>query len=543
MLLLPFKTQANCKSNYYAFDMYSNIYQQDKTIQEVFGSYNCGGRGIIGSLPKPRVEEIMVSGKVVVSITINEQGHVIAAVITIGTTTSNQVLRNASVEAAKKARFIEVEGQGLQQGTITYLFESSATSQNNDNSYEKHVIRHETIQTSQNYYKDSKFFNHDCNLLWPVAVEKGDVKELQKALIKAFYPDAQCTQFMDAVDNYWASGNRIFVLPEYDGETEIYYMSNEIGIREETDRTISYYTLYTNIMAGGSIHASVRESKFVNFDKKDGRVLTFSNIFSTIYDLKKKIKKHPATVMAGITEQDMIGNNIQFAILKDSVLFHFGSDMLELKDISVTIASKDLIDVLTAKGKEVLNLKIRSLMPPIFHSEDWRTFGLYGKVRSVYTDEYALANIYSLYKDEVTDYNWIDIENEGMFHPEFSKDGKLNNSNVSGISRDYKDRIESLEIGLIEYDTSDFMKYSYYEDGRLFREIVSPDNFTQYFYDDDGNMSEMVIYKNGEPEYSFLFSIISVDGFGNWTERIVRRFENGVDCNELSKEVRTIEYW
>jgi len=89
-----------------------------------YGEYDLGGRGIIGSLPRPSFN-INASGKVVVRITVNSSGQVIEAVPTTGTTTSNQTLRTAAIEAAKKARFVTKEGAGNQQGTITYLFDSN----------------------------------------------------------------------------------------------------------------------------------------------------------------------------------------------------------------------------------------------------------------------------------------------------------------------------------------------------------------------------------------------------------------------------------
>lgn len=89
-----------------------------------YGSYDLGGRGIVGSLPRPSFN-VNASGKVVVRITVNSAGQVIAAEPTTGTTTSNQQLRSAAVEAARKARFVVAEGAGNQQGTITYLFDSN----------------------------------------------------------------------------------------------------------------------------------------------------------------------------------------------------------------------------------------------------------------------------------------------------------------------------------------------------------------------------------------------------------------------------------
>lgn len=89
-----------------------------------YGEYDLGGRGIIGSLPRP-VFNVNASGKVVVRITVDAQGNVIAAEPTTGTTTANQALRTAAVDAARKARFSIQENAGNVTGRITYYFDSN----------------------------------------------------------------------------------------------------------------------------------------------------------------------------------------------------------------------------------------------------------------------------------------------------------------------------------------------------------------------------------------------------------------------------------
>lgn len=89
-----------------------------------YGEYDLGGRGIVGSLPRPSFS-VNASGTVKVRITVNANGEVIEAVPVSGTTTSSQALRNAAIDAAKKARFVTREGSGNQQGTITYNFDSN----------------------------------------------------------------------------------------------------------------------------------------------------------------------------------------------------------------------------------------------------------------------------------------------------------------------------------------------------------------------------------------------------------------------------------
>ena len=87
-----------------------------------YGEFNLGGRSIgAGGLPRP-VYNVQDEGRVVVTITVNPAGHVIATEINKQTNTVNPALRKAALEAARKARFNAVEGLTNQVGTITYYF-------------------------------------------------------------------------------------------------------------------------------------------------------------------------------------------------------------------------------------------------------------------------------------------------------------------------------------------------------------------------------------------------------------------------------------
>lgn len=89
-----------------------------------WGSYDLGGRGIQGNLPRPTFN-VNASGTVVVSIAVNADGKVTAATIQPkGTTTSDTALRNAAKTAAEKARFKPAKDTNIQYGTITYHFDS-----------------------------------------------------------------------------------------------------------------------------------------------------------------------------------------------------------------------------------------------------------------------------------------------------------------------------------------------------------------------------------------------------------------------------------
>ncbi len=87
-----------------------------------YGTFDLGGRSLgEGGLPRP-VYNVPDEGKVVVTITVNPAGHVIATGINRQTNTVNSTLRKAAEDAAKKARFNAVSGLNNQTGTITYNF-------------------------------------------------------------------------------------------------------------------------------------------------------------------------------------------------------------------------------------------------------------------------------------------------------------------------------------------------------------------------------------------------------------------------------------
>lgn len=87
-----------------------------------YGTFDLGGRSLgEGGLPRPAYN-VQDEGRVVVTITVNPAGHVIATSINRQTNTVNPALRKAAEEAAKKARFNAVNGLNNQTGTITYHF-------------------------------------------------------------------------------------------------------------------------------------------------------------------------------------------------------------------------------------------------------------------------------------------------------------------------------------------------------------------------------------------------------------------------------------
>ena len=86
------------------------------------GVWDLAGRSLgSGGLPMPAYN-VQEEARVVVTITVNPSGQVIATSINKRTNTSTEALRKAAEDAARKARFNQVEGVNNQTGTITYYF-------------------------------------------------------------------------------------------------------------------------------------------------------------------------------------------------------------------------------------------------------------------------------------------------------------------------------------------------------------------------------------------------------------------------------------
>lgn len=87
-----------------------------------YGTFNLSGRSLVGGLPRPR-HNVAEEGMVVVDITVNPAGYVIATSVNSQTNTSSTDLCKAAMEAAQKARFNAIDSTGNQVGTITYYFQ------------------------------------------------------------------------------------------------------------------------------------------------------------------------------------------------------------------------------------------------------------------------------------------------------------------------------------------------------------------------------------------------------------------------------------
>ena len=86
------------------------------------GTFDLGGREMLGELPKP-VYNVQVESRVVVVITVSPEGKVVNTSINLSrTNTSDADLRRIAMEAAKKALFKPSDRVDNQTGTITYYF-------------------------------------------------------------------------------------------------------------------------------------------------------------------------------------------------------------------------------------------------------------------------------------------------------------------------------------------------------------------------------------------------------------------------------------
>ena len=101
----------------------SGVAAADKAVGiGVQGTFDLNGRSISGSgLPVP-VNTVQDEGRVVVNITVSPDGMVIATSINRRTNTVNPELRKAAEDAAKRARFNQIDAVDNQTGTITYYF-------------------------------------------------------------------------------------------------------------------------------------------------------------------------------------------------------------------------------------------------------------------------------------------------------------------------------------------------------------------------------------------------------------------------------------
>ena len=87
-----------------------------------FGGWSLAGRDIVGGLKRPDFTK-NVEGRIVVAITVNSSGNVIAAAIAPGTTIGDDSMQQSAIKAAKATRFSRADQVNNQRGKITYKYE------------------------------------------------------------------------------------------------------------------------------------------------------------------------------------------------------------------------------------------------------------------------------------------------------------------------------------------------------------------------------------------------------------------------------------
>ena len=124
----PLANHINLNADAVSSEVLRNVFpggvSESKTTGEGnYGTWDMGGREIIGGLPTPSIQGIQEEGRGVVTITVNPEGNVIDTRINNRTNTTNLRLRQAAEQAAMKTKFNAVNGRDNQTGTITYYFQ------------------------------------------------------------------------------------------------------------------------------------------------------------------------------------------------------------------------------------------------------------------------------------------------------------------------------------------------------------------------------------------------------------------------------------
>ncbi len=100
----------------------ADAFGRNTASQGGYGTWDLGGRDMVGEMPRPSYKGIQDEGRVVVTITVNPKGEVVETHINNRTNTTSKQLRSAAEEAARKTKFNAISGKENQTGTITYYF-------------------------------------------------------------------------------------------------------------------------------------------------------------------------------------------------------------------------------------------------------------------------------------------------------------------------------------------------------------------------------------------------------------------------------------
>ena len=181
------------------------------------------------------------------------------------------------------------------------------------------------FQITKNFKKGNVYFNVDLKISWPEALEGGEVKPLQVAIMSKAFGFSKKT-IDEALTEYFKSyGEEISQLPEWNGESEQYSIS--LVVKEEcyVSERYSAFSIYCIKSAwGGSPHAADVSCKYVNYDIKKQQVLEFTDIFDSKTnsdDILKLLKTNQNTNWENVKNPDVLPAEV--LLTNEFIVFNF----------------------------------------------------------------------------------------------------------------------------------------------------------------------------------------------------------------------------
>lgn len=393
--------------------------------------------------------------------------------------------------------------------------------------------------SSTTYYENSDgYYSVVINLDWPEGVPNDYLEYLQEEILNKLYGDAiPGTHTSDEVIEfigikYGGEDNIIYSLPEYNEDKNIYYHSYSVVANIVNERLVRFDLYREESMAGGSIHSAEYYTDYVNYDSADGEILNSYDIFTDFEKVNRIMQGYIADEVIEANGDIKFSRNTQFALMKDSIMFHFGNDMSYLFSLDVTVPIEALKKTFCRDYLDRMGMKIELGEEQSF---DYNTFNLFGKVSEVNTTIYSETDESGNPSEYSETYNTI-----LKFYP----DG------IAKLRGEKKRDAEGRLISHNEYPLAEYSitkNWSYDEDGKVskcYNSDIHSTDVAEYIYNDNKQLISIKYthYNAGgfsnETEY---FNILEVDKYENWTSRIIKRVEG--DRITFSKETRNIVYF
>lgn len=181
------------------------------------------------------------------------------------------------------------------------------------------------FQTTKYFKKGNVYYSIDVKLSWPEALEGGEVKPLQVAIMSKAFGFSRKT-IDEALAEYFKSyGEEISQLPEWNGEIEQYYVSLIVEEECYVSGRYSAFSIYHMESAwGGSPHAAKMSSKFVNYDIQNQQVLGFTDIFehgTTQNDVLRVLKTNQNIDWGNVKNPDELP--VEILLTNEFLVFDF----------------------------------------------------------------------------------------------------------------------------------------------------------------------------------------------------------------------------